>query len=65
MIELHVEEMSCNHCVERIHKALEAIGVGHTIQLENKTVAIDGCENCARKAIEKLGEIGFTARISE
>lgn len=65
MIKLYVEEMNCSHCVERIHKALEAIGVEHVIQLENKTVVIDGCENCAGKAIEKLDEIGFTARIEE
>lgn len=61
MTVLKVEEMSCNHCVQRIGGVLEAAGITHSISLEDKTVAIEGCENCAAKAIEELGDIGFTA----
>lgn len=56
--------MSCNHCVERIGKALDAAGIKHTIDLAAKTVTIDGCENCVKKAIEELDDIGFTAEIA-
>ncbi len=45
MTTLKVKEMSCNHCVERIGKALEAAGIKHSIDLAAKTVVIDGCEN--------------------
>lgn len=61
MTILDVKEMSCNHCVERIGKALEAAGIKHSIDLATKTVTIDGCENCVKKAIEELDDIGFTA----
>ncbi len=61
MTTLDVKEMSCNHCVERIGKALETAGIKHSIDLEAKTVTIDGCENCVKKAIEELDDIGFTA----
>lgn len=61
MTTLKVKEMSCNHCVERIGKALEAAEIKHTINLEEKTVTIDGCDNCVKKAISELDDIGFTA----
>ena len=34
MTTLDVKEMSCNHCVERIGKALETAGIKHSIDLE-------------------------------
>ncbi|MFA9375435.1 MAG: heavy-metal-associated domain-containing protein [Lachnotalea sp.] len=55
------EEMSCNHCVERIHKALETAEIKHEIKLENKTVSIDGDDNCVASATEILDDLGFTA----
>lgn len=58
---LKTEEMSCNHCVERIHKALEAAEIKHEISLENKTVSIDGCDHCVTSATEILDDLGFTA----
>lgn len=61
MTTLHVEEMSCNHCVERIGKALSAAGIEHSIDLASKTVTINGCENCVKTAVEELDDIGFTA----
>ncbi len=64
MTTLNVKEMSCNHCVERIKKALEAAGIKHSIDLETKTVTIDGCENCVKKAIEEMDDIGFTATVA-
>ncbi len=61
MTTLKVKEMSCNHCVERIGKALGAAGIKHSIDLERKTVTIDGDEGCVKTAIEELDDIGFTA----
>jgi len=63
MTTLNVKEMSCNHCVERIGKTLEAAGIKHSIDLETKTVTIDGGENCVKTAIEELDDIGFTATL--
>lgn len=64
MTTLNVKEMSCNHCVERIGKALEAAGIRHSIDLETKTVTIDGCESCVKTAIAELDDIGFTATVA-
>lgn len=64
MTTLNVKEMSCNHCVERIGKALSQAGIKHSIDLEAKTVTIDGCENCVRTAISELDDIGFTATVA-
>ncbi len=63
MTTLHVEEMSCNHCVERIGKALEAAGIKHGIDLAAKTVTVDGGEDCVKTAVEQLDDIGFTATV--
>ncbi len=61
MATLKVKEMSCNHCVERIHKALEAVNIQHNVDLETKTVQIDGTPENVATAIEELADIGFTA----
>ena len=55
------EEMMCNGCVKRIDKAITGAEIKHTISLENKTVTIDGCESCEKKAVELLDDLGFTA----
>ena len=65
MTTLNVKEMSCNHCVERIGKALSQAGIKHSIDLDAKTVTIDGCENCVRTAISELDDIGFTATVAQ
>ena len=51
--------MHCNKCVERIDKALNAADIKHEINLEEKTVSIDGCDSCLKKAIEILDDLGF------
>lgn len=55
------EEMMCSRCVTRIDKALTEADIKHTISLENKTVTIDGCEHCEKKALELLDDLGFSA----
>ena len=56
---LKAEDMHCNKCVERIDKALNAADIKHEINLEDKTVSIDGCDSCLKKAIEILDDLGF------
>lgn len=55
------EEMMCDHCVSRIHNALEEAKIGHTVDLGNKTVAVDGGEEAEVKAVEILDDLGFSA----
>lgn len=61
MTTLHVEEMSCNHCVQRIGALLDELGMKHTIDLAKKEVCIDAQEEQVEKAIDELDDIGFTA----
>lgn len=60
MVVLKIKEMSCNHCVERIHKLLEELNVEHDIQLESKTVTLKEGANID-VVISELDDIGFTA----
>ena len=56
---LKAEDMHCNKCVESIDKALNAADIKHEINLEEKTVSIDGCDSCLKKAVEILDDLGF------
>ena len=62
MTVLHVEEMHCEHCVARIQKALRSAGLEFSVSLPEKTVTINGCENCVKTAVEALEDLGFTAK---
>lgn len=55
------EEMMCEGCVSRIRKGLDAAEIKNTVDLSNKTVTIDGCESCEKKAVEILDDLGFSA----
>lgn len=61
MKKFKCEEMMCNNCVSRIDKALAAAEIDHKVDLDSKTVAIEGCENCEKKAVEILDDLGFSA----
>ncbi len=61
MTTLKVNDMHCEVCVNRIKKALDAEGLGYTVSLADKTVTIDGCDHCVKKAIGILDDLGFTA----
>ena len=60
MVVLNIKEMSCNHCVERIHKLLEELNVEHSIQLESKTVTVND-DSKVDVVVSELDDIGFTA----
>ncbi len=61
MAVLHVEEMHCEHCVARIEKALTEAGLDYSVSLNDKTVTVNGCENCVKTAVDALDDLGFTA----
>ena len=53
MTIIKAEDMHCEKCVERITKAMTDAG------LADKTVSIDGCDSCVKKALEILDDLGF------
>lgn len=57
---LNVPDMQCQNCVKKIDEALTKADLKHEINLENKTVSIDGCDNCLAKAYDIVKELGFT-----
>lgn len=54
------EEIMCAGCTGRIDKALTAANIEHKVDLDSKTVTIEGCESCEKKAEEILEDLGFT-----
>ena len=63
MKTISVPDMMCEHCVQRITDALNAAKLNFTVDLNSKTVQIDGCEMCAKTAAEELEDLGFTPEI--
>ncbi len=63
MTVLNVPGMHCDNCVKRITNALTDAGLNFTVSLEDKTVSIDGCENCVNTAISELDDLGFEASV--
>lgn len=61
MTVLQVPQISCEHCVARITKALTEENIDFVISLEEKTVQINGDEHAASRAIEALDDIGYEA----
>ena len=55
------EEMMCGGCVNRIKKGLDAADINNKVDLDSKTVTIDGCGSCEAKAVEILDGLGFSA----
>lgn len=50
-----VKDMSCQHCVKRIEKALQEANIKATVDLETKTVRYAGDDVVAKEAIEEAG----------
>lgn len=59
MTIIKVEDMHCEKCVERITKAMSALGLEFVVNLKEKTVAIEGCDSCVKTALEVLDDLGF------
>ena len=60
--KIFVEDIHCENCVRRIKEALDKISVSCEISLEEKTVTVNGCDVCYKKAFEEIYDIGFTPR---
>ena len=56
---LSVPDMKCANCVKKIDEALTQADLKHEINLEDKTVSIDGCDNCLTKAFDIVKNLGF------
>ena len=63
MKTIYVPEMMCQNCVRRITEALTEAKLNFTVDLETKTVSINGCENCLKTAINELDDLGFSAEV--
>ena len=57
---IRVPDMHCQNCVRRIDEALKAANISATIDLENQSVTIEGCEHCFKKAFDEIYDLGFT-----
>ena len=59
MAVIKVEDMHCEKCVARITNLLTEEGLDFAVSLADKTVTINGCENCVKTALEALDDLGF------
>ena len=48
MTTIKVPDMMCENCVKRITNALTAAELKFQVDLAEKKVTIDGCENCVK-----------------
>lgn len=60
MTTISVPDMMCENCVKRITNALTEAELKFSVELESKTVTIDGCQHCVKTAVEELEDLGFT-----
>ena len=63
MKTVYVPEMMCQNCVRRITEALTEAKLDFTVDLDTKTVSINGYENCLQTAINELDDLGFSAEV--
>ena len=60
MTTISVPDMMCENCVTN---ALTAAELKFTVSLPDKTVTIDGCDNCVKTAVSELEDLGFTPEV--
>ena len=60
MTTIKVPDMMCENCVKRITNALTAAELKFQVDLAEKKVTIDGCQNCVSTAVSELEDLGFT-----
>ena len=63
MPKISVPDMMCENCVKRITNALSAAELKFEVSLADKTVTIDGCQNCVKTAVGELEDLGFTPEV--
>lgn len=59
MTTLNIEGMRCEGCVARIEKALGAAGITHKVDLNTKTVEVEGGDAVIAKTMEEIEDLGF------
>ena len=65
MTTISVPDMMCENCVKRITTALSEADLKFTVSLSDKTVTIDGCQNCVKTAVGELEDQGFTPEVRD
>jgi len=65
MFKISVPDMMCENCVKRITNALTEADLKFEVSLADKTVTIDGCQNCLKTAMGELEDLGFTPAVQE
>ena len=65
MTTISVPDMMCENCVKRITTALSEADMKFTVSLADKTVTIDGCQNCVKTAVGELEDLGFTPEVQK
>lgn len=65
MTVIKVADMHCEKCVSRITNLLNEEGLDFEVNLEDKTVTIDGCQHCVKTALEALDDLGFEGVVEE
>lgn len=61
--KIKVPDMHCENCVKRINNALSEAGIKFSVELDTKTVTVDGCEHCLKTALGELEDLGFTPKV--
>lgn len=59
MAIIKAEDIHCEKCVERITKAMTEEGLDFSVSLADKTVTVNGEEDCVKTALEILDDLGF------
>ena len=65
MTTISVPDMMCENCVKRITNALTGADLKFEVSMADKTVTIDGCQNCVKTAVSELEDLGFTPEVQE
>ena len=65
MTTISVPDMMCENCVKRSTTALSEADLKFTVSLADKTVTIDGCQNCVKTAVGELEDLGFTPEVQK
>ena len=63
LYEIKVNDIHCENCVKRIVNALDETGIKFEVNLQDKTVTVDGCEHCLKTALTELEDLGFSPEI--
>ena len=65
MTTISVPDRMCENCVKRITNALTGASLKFEVSLTEKTVTIDGCQNCVKTAVSELEDLGFTPEVRQ